>query len=53
MQTRTICCKLVTTPEIQDALEETSRRFAAACNYISQQALTNKGSSDKCVPRLV
>ena len=42
MQTRTICCKLVTTPEIQDALEETSRQFAAACNYISQQPLTNK-----------
>lgn len=45
MQTRTICCKLITTPEIEDALKETSRQFADACNYISQEALTNKMSS--------
>jgi len=37
MQTRTICCKLVTTPEIQDALEEASCQFAAACNYITSR----------------
>lgn len=45
MQTRTICCKLITTPEIKDALEETSRQFAAACNHVSQEALTNKTSN--------
>lgn len=45
MQTRTICCKLITTPEIEDALKETSHQFAAACNYISQEALINKTES--------
>ncbi|MDE2589437.1 MAG: transposase, partial [Patescibacteria group bacterium] len=42
MQTRTICCKLITTSEIEEALKETSERFANACNYTLQQAVAEK-----------
>lgn len=39
METRTICCKLLTTPTIADALKETSKRFADACNHVLKVAL--------------
>lgn len=42
MQTRTICCKLLTTPEIEQSLALTSHRFADACNYILTQAIKCK-----------
>lgn len=45
MQTKTICCRMVLTVEAREALEETSRCFADACNYVSEQTLINKTSS--------
>ncbi len=34
METRTVCCKLLATQPIADAIQETSERFAEACNYV-------------------
>jgi len=34
METRTICCKLLTTEEVEQALQETSYCFAKACNEV-------------------
>lgn len=34
MQTKTICCKLVPTPEMAAALKETSQAFSDACNHV-------------------
>ena len=34
METRTICCKLLTTPTMESALKETGERFADACNHV-------------------
>lgn len=42
METRTICCKLITIRAIADALKETSEFFAAACNYILKIAIEHK-----------
>lgn len=42
MQTRTICCKLLTSQVTSPALEETSHFFADACNYILKVALEEK-----------
>jgi IS605 OrfB family transposase len=42
METRTVCCKLFTTPAIADALKETSERFSDACNHILKRAIEEK-----------
>ncbi len=42
METRTICCKLLTTPIIADALKETSKSFSDACNHVLKIALEEK-----------
>jgi len=42
METRTICCKLLTTPTIADALKETSERFSDACNHVLKIAFVEK-----------
>jgi len=42
METRTICCKLLTTPTIASALKETSERFSDACNYTLKIAIKEK-----------
>jgi putative transposase len=42
METRTICCKLLTTPTIADSLKETSERFSDACNHVLKTALEEK-----------
>lgn len=42
METRTICCKLFTTPAITDALQETSERFSNACNHVLNIAIKEK-----------
>lgn len=42
MPTRTICCKLLTTPEIAHSLALTSLQFSNACNYILQQAIEHR-----------
>jgi putative transposase len=42
MQTRTICCKLLTTPETAQALALTSLRFADVSNYVLQCAIQYK-----------
>lgn len=42
METRTICCKLLTTPTMADALKETSERFANACNHVLKIAIEEK-----------
>lgn len=45
MNTRTICCKFLTTPPIEDALKETSKRFADACNYVLRIAIFEETSN--------
>jgi len=45
MQTKTICCKLLTTQEIAQALALTSFRFTDVSNYILQQAIEHKTSN--------
>ena len=45
MLTRTVCCKLLTTPQIEEALNETSIRFANACNHILKRALDEKSQN--------
>ena len=42
MKTRTICCKLFTTPKINEALSETSHLFAEACNFVLKIATEEK-----------
>jgi putative transposase len=42
METRTICCKLLTTPTIAEALSETSYFFANACNFVLKKAIEEK-----------
>ena len=42
MNTRTICCKLVTTPPTADALKETSQFFSDACTHVLQRAIEEK-----------
>jgi putative transposase len=42
MQTRTICCKLLTTPPIYETLSETSHLFADACNFVLKTASEEK-----------
>lgn len=42
MQTRTICCKLNVSQEIEQALSQTSHLFADACNYVLKVALQEK-----------
>ncbi|PIS01968.1 MAG: transposase [Chlamydiae bacterium CG10_big_fil_rev_8_21_14_0_10_42_34] len=42
MNTRTICCKLITTPSAEDAFEETSQLFAEACNHVLKIAVAEK-----------
>lgn len=42
MQTRTICCKLSTVPQTEEALDETSYFFASACNYVLKIAIEEK-----------
>lgn len=42
MQTRTICCRLLTTSTFEDALQETSERFADACNHVLMIAIDQK-----------
>lgn len=39
MQTKTICCKLITMPAMAESLKETSRSFANACNYVLSIAI--------------
>ena len=45
MQTRTICCKLLTPLVIVEALKETSQCFADACNYILKVSIDEKTSN--------
>ncbi len=45
MQTRTICCKLLTTPNEHIALYETSSKFAEACNYVLKISIEEKTSN--------
>lgn len=45
MHTRTICCKLLTNQEFEDALQETSIQFAHACNYALKAAISGKISN--------
>lgn len=42
METRTVCCKLLTTQVIERALKETSERFADACNHVLKIATQEK-----------
>lgn len=42
METRTICCKFLTTAPINIALQETSERFSEACNYVLKIAIEEK-----------
>ncbi len=42
MKTRTICCKLLTTPTMADAFKETSERFSDACNHVLKIAFKEK-----------
>jgi len=42
METRTICCKLFTTPAIANALQETSERFSDACNHVLNISIEEK-----------
>lgn len=42
MIARTICCKLLTTPEDNTALQETSEQFAEACNQVLKVAIAEK-----------
>lgn len=42
METRTICCKLLTTPTIANVLQETSEHFSDACNYVLKIAIEEK-----------
>src|SRR3990167_10976685 len=42
MNTRTICCKLVTTPPSADALKETSQLFSDACNHVLKISAAEK-----------
>lgn len=42
METRTICCKLLTTPIVAGALKETSERFSNACNHVLKIAIEEK-----------
>lgn len=42
MQTRTICCKLLTTGPTDKALEETSRAFENGCNHVLKIAIQEK-----------
>ena len=45
METRTVCCKLISSMEISEDLEETSCRYAKACNYVLQVALEKKSNN--------
>jgi IS605 OrfB family transposase len=42
MYNRTICCKLVTTPPLAEALKETSERFSHACNYVLKVSIAEE-----------
>ena len=42
METRTICCKLLTPIEMANALHETSDYFAKACNHVLKVAIEQK-----------
>jgi len=42
MQTRTICCKLLTSQVTAEALQETSERFADSCNFVLDIAMEHK-----------
>ncbi len=42
METRTICCKLLTDPIITDALQHTSEHFSDACNHVLKVAIAEK-----------
>lgn len=42
MQTRTICCKLLTGEPFSEALKETSVAFSEACNFVLQTAIEEK-----------
>ncbi len=42
MSTRTICCKMLTTQVISQALQETSEKFAASCNFVLEVAIEKK-----------
>lgn len=42
MEKRTVCCKLLTTPTIADALKETSERFSDACSHVLKIAIEEK-----------
>lgn len=42
MEKRTICCKLLTTSTIADALKKTSERFSDACNHVLKIAIEEK-----------
>ena len=42
METRTICCKLLTAPTMASALKETSEFFSDACNHVLKIAIEEK-----------
>jgi putative transposase len=42
METRTVCCKLLTTPTIADALKGTSKQFSDAYNHVLEIAVKEK-----------
>lgn len=42
METKTVCCKLLTTPPIAESLKETSERFAEGCNHVLKIVIQEK-----------
>ena len=42
MSTRTICCKMLTTPVISEALDQTSKKFSDSCNFVLSIAAEKK-----------
>ena len=42
METRTICCKLLSAPGMAEALKETSDFFSDACNHVLKIAIEEK-----------
>lgn len=45
MQTKTVCCKLVSIPEIEVALQDTSEKFSMACNFVLKKSEEHQTSN--------
>src|SRR3990172_8724391 len=39
---KTVCCKLLTSSETEELLQETSQAFADACNFVLDEAIKAK-----------